>query len=202
MNPDALQPNVLPPAFLAGVLDEFDVGVLVLDGDEQLRHANRRARHELTADHPLQLVGGRIRARDGDGDDAQPLHQALQAALTQGRRRLLTLDRDGGGLSVAVLPVAEHPGLVMLMLGRRQLGDRCMLQWFASQHGLTPSEQRVLEALAEGQAPHEIADRQAVGIATVRTHIGSLRAKVGAPSIRALLHRMASLPPTAQRLPN
>jgi DNA-binding CsgD family transcriptional regulator len=200
MHHDAIHAQGLPPAFLAGVLDEFDVGVLVLDGDGQLRHANRRARHELTADHPLQLLAGRIRAREAG--DVAPLHQALQGALAQGRRRLLTLDRDGEALAVAVLPVAEHPGLAMIMLGRRQLGDRCMLQWFASQHGLTPSEQRVLEALAEGHAPHEIADQQRVGIATVRTHIGSLRAKVGAPSIRALLHRMASLPPTAQRLPS
>lgn len=188
------------PGFLACVLDELDVGVLVLDMEGQLRHANRRARHELTADHPLQLFAGRIRAREAA--DVAPLHLALQAALTQGRRKLLTLDREGEALAVAVLPVTEQPGLALLMLGRRQLSDRCMLQWFASQHGLTPCEQRVLEALAEGQAPHEIASAQQVGIATVRTHIGSLRAKVGAPSIRALLHRMASLPPAAQRLPS
>jgi DNA-binding CsgD family transcriptional regulator len=200
MSTTAAHLQALAPGFLAGVLDEFDVGVLVIDGDGQLRHANRRARHELTADHPLQLFAGRLRAREAA--DVAPLHQALQAALTQGRRRLLTLDLEGEALAVAVLPVAEQPGLAMIMLGRRQLGDRCMLQWFASQHGLTPSEQRVLEALAEGQAPHQIASHLSVGIATVRTHIGSLRSKVGAPSIRALLHRMASLPPMAQRLPS
>lgn len=185
--------------WMESVLDELDVGVLVVDADAQLVHANRRARHELQADHPLQLFAGRLRARDAD--DVAALHQALNGAQHGGRRRLLSLHDGGAPMSVAVVPVADTPGLAMLVLGRRHLGDRCMLQWFASQHGLTPSEQRVLEALAEGQAPDEIAQGLGVGIATVRSHIGSLRAKVGAPSIRALLHRMAALPPMAQRLP-
>lgn len=200
MSATAPPPQSPAPHFLSGVLDELDVGVLVVDGESQLRHANRRAWQELTADHPLQLLTGRLRARDAA--DVAPLQQAQQAALRQGRRHLLTLDREGSPVAVAVLPLAEQRGLVMLLLGRRHLGDRCMLQWFASQHGLTPSEQRVLEGLADGQAPHEIATELRIGIATVRTHIGSLRGKVGAPSIRALLHRMAGLPPMAQRLPN
>lgn len=200
MNPtNHLLQAAAPQAWMAGVLDELDVAVVVVDIEGQLCHANRRARHELTADHPLQLFAGRVRAREAA--DVAPLHQALVAAQTGGRRRLLTLDAAGEAMSVAVVPVPGAEGLAMLVLGRRHLGDRCMLQWFASQHGLTPCEQRVLEALADGHAPDEIAERLSVGIATVRSHIGSLRAKVGAPSIRALLHRMAGLPPMAQRLP-
>jgi DNA-binding CsgD family transcriptional regulator len=200
MHAEALIASPLPQPWLSGVLDELDVAVVVVDGDGQLCHANRRARHELTADHPLQLFAGRIRAREAS--DVAPLHQALLAAQTGGRRRLLTLDGSGEALSLAVVPVPGSEQLVMLVLGRRQLGDRCMLQWFASQHGLTPCEQRVLEGLADGQAPDEIAQRLRVGITTVRSHIGSLRSKIGAPSIRALLHRMAALPPMAQRLPS
>lgn len=200
MNPSQVLLNEsTPQAWMASVLDELDVAVLVVGTDSQLCHANRRARHELTADHPLQLFAGRVRARESA--DVAPLHQALVAAQTGGRRRLLTLDAAGEALSLAVVPVPGADGLAMLVLGSRRLGDRCMLQWFASQHGLTPCEQRVLEALADGRAPDQIAEQFSVGIATVRSHIGSLRAKVGAPSIRALLHRMAGLPPMAQRLP-
>jgi DNA-binding CsgD family transcriptional regulator len=189
-----------PSPWLGAVLDELDVGVLVVDVRAQLRHANRRARQELTADHPLLLEGGQLKARAAA--DACNLQMALEAASKSDKRRLLTLEADGEAWSVAVLPVPSEPELAMLVLGRRRLGDRCTLQWFASHHGLTPSEQRVMEALAEGHKPDEIAEHLSVGIATVRSHIGSLRAKVGAPSIRALLHRMAALPPMAQRLPN
>ncbi len=189
-----------PTPWLGAVLDELDVGVVVIDSQAQLRHANRRARQELTADHPLQLQVGHLKARTAA--DTTLLQVALQAARQGGRRRLLTLEDGGEAFSIAVLPVAAEPDLAMLVLGRRHLGDRCTLQWFASHHGLTAAEQRVMEALAAGQKPDEIAEQLSIGIATVRSHIGSLRAKVGAPSIRALLHRMAALPPTAQRLPN
>jgi len=200
MSQQVLPSSSLGGAWLESVLDELDVGVVVVDVDGQLQHANRRARHELTADHPLQLFAGRVRAREAS--DVAPLHQALLGTQCGGRRRLLTLDAQGEALCVAVVPVPAADGLAMLVLGRRHLGDRCMLQWFASQHGLTPCEQRVLEALADGHSPDEIASRLEIGIATVRSHIGSLRAKVGAPSIRALLHRMAGLPPMAQRVPS
>ncbi|WP_374662815.1 helix-turn-helix transcriptional regulator [Inhella sp.] len=186
--------------WMSGVLDELDVGIVIADVEGQLVHANRRARHELTADHPLQLFAGRVRAREAC--DVAPLHNALAGAAQGGRRRLLTLDAAGEALALAVVPVPEQPELVMLLLSRRHLGERCMLQWFATQHGLTPCEHRVLEALSDGDSPEQIAQKLSVGIATVRSHIGSLRAKVGAPSIRALLHRVASLPPMAQRLPS
>ncbi len=199
MNLSSPVPQTPPPLWLAGVLDELDVAIVVVDAEGQLRHANRRARHELGPEHPLQLFAGRVRAREAC--DVAPLHQALAGALTGGRRRLLTLDAAGEALSLAVVPVPDADGMAMLVLGRRHLGDRCMLQWFASQHGLTPCEQRVLEGLADGRSPDLIAEQLCVGIATVRSHIGSLRAKIGAPSIRALLHRMAGLPPMAQRLP-
>ncbi len=191
-----------PTSWMGAALDELDFGVLVVGDDGRLRHANRRARQELSADHPLQLFGGHVRARSSA--DVAPLHQAVQAALTSGRRRMLTLDAGGEALSVAVVPLGneQQAHAVMLMLGRRRLGDRCMLQWFASDHGLTPCEQRVLEALSDGHTPAGIAEQMRIGLATVRSHIGSLRAKVGAPSIRALLHQVASLPPMAQRLPN
>lgn len=196
----AASPLLNAGAWMPGVLDELDVGIVIADAEGQLVHANRRARHELTADHPLQLFAGRVRAREAS--DVAPLHQALSGAAQAGRRRLLTLDASGEALTLAVVPVPEQPELVMLLLSRRHLGERCMLQWFAAQHGLTPCEQRVLEALSDGASPDQIALKLSVGIATVRSHIGSLRAKVGAPSIRALLHRMASLPPMAQRVPS
>jgi DNA-binding CsgD family transcriptional regulator len=43
--------------------------------------------------------------------------------------------------------------------------------------------------------PTEIAQRQSVAVSTVRTQIGSIRAKTGAGSIRELVRQVAVLPP-------
>lgn len=47
---------------------------------------------------------------------------------------------------------------------------------------LTPREQEVLQALAEGLSDKEIAERLYIGIGTVRTHITSILAKLGVQS--------------------
>jgi DNA-binding CsgD family transcriptional regulator len=53
----------------------------------------------------------------------------------------------------------------------------------------------VLEHLCGGVRPTEIAQRQGVAVSTVRTQIGSIRAKTGATSIRELVRQVAVLPP-------
>lgn len=39
-----------------------------------------------------------------------------------------------------------------------------------------------------------------VALSTVRTHIGTIRAKTGASSVKELLHRVAQLPPMRHAL--
>jgi DNA-binding CsgD family transcriptional regulator len=67
--------------------------------------------------------------------------------------------------------------------------------WFARNHGLTLAETRVLEALSEGLQPSDIAARFGVGLSTVRSQIGSIRAKTRSDSIGALVRQVAVLPP-------
>jgi len=60
---------------------------------------------------------------------------------------------------------------------------------------LDAAETRVLVALCQGIPPGAAAAEIGVGIATVRTQIGSIRQKTGAQSIRALVRQVAVLPP-------
>ena len=53
----------------------------------------------------------------------------------------------------------------------------------------------VLAALGMGVAPADIAQEQGVKLSTVRTQIGSIRAKIGVSSITDLVRRVAALPP-------
>jgi DNA-binding CsgD family transcriptional regulator len=80
-------------------------------------------------------------------------------------------------------------------MGKRQVCGELSVQWFARSQGLTQAETRVLEALSEGMQPSDIAERHGVGISTIRSQIGSIRAKTHSDSIGALVRQVAVLPP-------
>jgi len=74
------------------------------------------------------------------------------------------------------------------------------VQGYARSMNLTPAETRVLERLCAGVRPSTIALEQAVAVSTVRTQIGSIRAKTGAGSISELVRQVAVLPPVVGAL--
>jgi DNA-binding CsgD family transcriptional regulator len=184
-------------SWLTATLDELDYGMLLLTESGHVVHANHVARIELDGQHPLQLVGRELRARHAH--DVATLHAALQNAALRGLRKLLTLGDSGHRACVSVVPVGggQAPGdaTTLLMLSKRQVCESLSVQGFARSHGLTPAETRVLVALCRGTPPGEIATELCVGIATVRSQIGSIRLKTGAESIRALVQQVAVLPP-------
>lgn len=184
---------------LPQVLDEIDDGLLLLGPARQVLHLNLAARLALAGAHPLQQIGAQLLPRRSQ--DHAPWNEAVHGALRQGRRRLLSLgDERGPRAEVTVMPLpgltaAPHAAGVLVALGRQQLGGALSLQGFARACRLSPGEESVLRALSDGLTPLEIAGQHGVALATVRTQIGSLRAKTGARSIRDLLQRVALLPP-------
>lgn len=201
-HPEASNDDVPPRAvafdngLAVRLLDEIDYGVLLLDEDGRIQHVNHLAALELDASHPLQRLGGELRARRGE--DQASLAAAL-AGARQGLRRLVTLGPPGREVAMSVVPLEPaRPGiarLMLLVLGKRHLCEPLSVQWFARAHGLTPAETRVLEALCDGLDARDIAERHGVGLATVRTQIGAIRAKTRADSIRDLVLQVATLPP-------
>ncbi len=193
--------------WLKAALAEIDYGVLLLDDDGRVVHANPVAHAETRSDHPLQLAGDRLRTRDVR--DASVLHAAIEGASRRGLRKLISLRMATGELvSLSVVPLAGiseagsgaavdlHPrNAVLVMLGKRRVGGELAIESFARIHGLSSGETRVLLALNAGLQPTELACRHGVAIATVRTQIGSIRAKTGASSIRNLLRQLTTLPP-------
>lgn len=187
--------------WLSLMLDEIDYGMVLLNEAGQVLHVNHAARAELDGEHPLQLLGRELRARLST--DVAPLNEALQAAQ-RGLRRLITLGGRGSALTLAVVPLGAQasgaPQATLLLLGKRRVCERLSVQWFARAHSLTPAETRVLEGLCSGLDPREVADQHGVGLATVRTQIGSIRAKTATESIRDLVQRVAVLPPMVSSL--
>lgn len=185
---------------VAALFDELDYGVMLLRGEGTLVFANHAARAEMQAGGPLAVADGHLQAVQPG--DAAALAAALGGAQ-RGLRRLATLGRAGARRELAFVPMASEagePALVAVVFGRRKLCEPISVQYFARGHGLTPAETRVLEMLCDGLEPREITHANGVGMATVRTQIHSIRDKTGAASIRALIQRVAMLPPMVSSL--
>lgn len=174
--------TALPARLLEHVLDHIDYGIACVDDSGRLLHANRAARESWPAVHP----------------EREPLRSAIHAAASRGIRRLVEAGVAGARFTVAVIPLAELAGgctEVLLVLGKRSVCERLSSYWYGVARGLTAAEQGVLEEIAAGCSPRDIAERRSVSLATVRSHIASLRGKTGTDNLYALLREMAQLPP-------
>lgn len=186
-------------SMLALLVDQIDAGLVVCDPQGRILVGNRAARDELARQRLLQGLDGRLRC--ARGVDA-PLDAALQHAA-RGRRRLLLLASATDQLMVSLAPLTDTPGAespVLVLLGRREPCSALSLELFGSLHGLTLAERRVLRDLLADTSPREIADTQGVALCTVRSHIASIRNKLGVRSIEALLLRAVGLPPMSGAL--
>jgi DNA-binding CsgD family transcriptional regulator len=184
-------------SWLIRMLDEIDYGMLLLAADSRVLYSNHAARQALQQAHALAVQDGVLRPRRPQ--DVAPLAEAL-AAAARGLRSLLMLGLEDTRTSVSVVPVSGpadggRGASTLLVLGRREMCPQLSLRGYARESALTPAETRVLEMLCEGFLPAEIAAQQTVALSTVRTQIGSIRAKTGANSIRELVRLAARLPP-------
>ncbi|MCR5868387.1 MAG: helix-turn-helix transcriptional regulator [Aquincola tertiaricarbonis] len=193
-------PGGVPQALaLAQVLEEIDYGLLVLDAHDQLVHANHAALSQLDEWHPLQLQAGR-RLRAVRPREAGALQAALEAARHRGLRTMVALAGPQGQRStVAVIPLAATAdtasGSVLVVLGKRRVCEELTAVSFGKTHGLTAAETRVLLCLCNGDSPAEAARRNGVKVSTTRTHISSIRTKLGARNLDELVRTVAVLPP-------
>lgn len=193
-------PDGLPHALaLAQVLEEIDYGLMVLDEHDQLVHANNAALAQLDPWHPLQLQAGR-RLRAVRPREAGALQAALEAARHRGLRTMVALSGPQDQQStVAVIPLAASAdtpaGSVLVVLGKRRVCEELTAVSFGKTHGLTAAETRVLLCLCNGDSPAEAALRNGVKVSTTRTHISSIRTKLGARNLDELVRKVAVLPP-------
>ncbi len=188
----------------ARMLDVVDYGMLLLVDESRVTYANQTALDELDDGHPLQVQGRDLRARSPH--EALALRQALNAALQRRVQSLLNLRGLGGlggdGVSVAVVPLGD-PGetpTALLIFGQRRGREGLSTDAFARHHQLTTAETRVLKMLCAGCRPADIAAAHGVRVSTVRTQVGSIRAKVGTHDIGGILRQVARLPPLPCRV--
>jgi DNA-binding CsgD family transcriptional regulator len=188
-------------AHLLRVLDEVDYGVLIIDAQGTILHANHLARHELASGRMLVSYGNSLLG--SSANFTAQIQNAMEAAF-RGQRRLVLLNKGDRELSLAFTPLS-HPleadtPTVLVMLSRQSACDNLAVRMFARTIGLSPSEEAVLMGLCRGLEIPEIAAEHGVAPSTIRSQIKTLREKAGSPSIRRLLQRINSLPPVVPAL--
>jgi DNA-binding CsgD family transcriptional regulator len=191
----------LDQALLLRVLDEVDYGVLVIDGQGRLRHANHLARHEMISARLIMNHGNTLLGVTTDF--TVQIQQALEQAL-RGQRRLVSLRSASRELSLAFIPLS-HPletdePSVLVLLSRQSACENLAVRMFARSQNLSPSEESVLMGLCRGLSIPDIAAEHGVVQSTVRSQIKALREKTGCPSIRLMMQRVNSLPPVVPAL--
>jgi DNA-binding CsgD family transcriptional regulator len=183
------------------VLDELDYPLLLVSSTLALLWRNRAAAQLPVGALPIHLQDERLVA-DTVADHG-PLRRAVVAAVHQGRRSLLTLSAgEPGEADIAVVPLGSAPAAdaALLICPKPHVCPALTLDCYARRRKLTSGETRVLRGLCNGLAPDDIARDHGVAVSTVRTQIGSLRAKTGAKDLRALALKLATLPPLVTAL--
>ena len=189
-----LQPIRLE-GLVAQMIDEVDYPML-LATPSQLLHANRAALQEMRPGGALALLDAE---RYAHASALGNLRHAVSLALAAGLRQWVSVALGDDAADVSVVPLSDRghglPQAAVLTFPRAELCPEISLTRFARAHGLTPAETAVLRALCTGLVPDEIARRHGVKLSTVRTQLSVIRAKTQAPHLRAMVERMARLPP-------
>jgi DNA-binding CsgD family transcriptional regulator len=188
-------------SWLSAMLDEVDYPMLLVSPTAQVMHANKVARTELCAPHPLQVLGTELHSRQAN--DLQLLQQAIESASQRGWRRLVWLGARGEAqVCVAVVPLlgADRRQATLLVVGKSRVCEELSVHWFARSHALTTAETEVLRGLCSGLRPQEVAARQGVALSTIRTQVSSIRAKTRTSSVPSLVRKVALLPPLVNAL--
>ena len=186
---------------LMRMLDEIDYGLILLNQQLKVWHANHLARVELARRQLLHVQDDCLSTRVVGR--LVPLQAAMHRAA-QGIRCLLDLrpqDASQAGISIALVPMGHpaecfpDPLPVMAITCRPQLCARISLHFFAQSYGLTRTEEAVLEALVQGHEVEDIVRERGLAMSTVRSHVKQLRQKTQSNSMRELLNKVSVLPP-------
>lgn len=181
------------------------LGVMALDAQCRIRHANP------VAEHWARQLGWGLR---GTKADSHALHTLRQGTQTTGRPQALRLTTPQGAQAVA-LAWAPQPGHSASWL-QRALGSGAQDGWLAghlvvlikplrANASLTPSqlmelfdlsaaEARLAHNLSEGLTLEDAAARHQVSINTVRTQLRGVLAKTGCTRQTDLVALLARMP--------
>jgi DNA-binding CsgD family transcriptional regulator/PAS domain-containing protein len=201
---DLLEMKSIETELMASALDRIAAGVIVVEGEGRVVHANGAARRLLDDGTSVRIVNGRLTSLDRN--TAKRLAEALRSAaqVASGSIPAYFGIRLPGASDV---PCLAH---VMPLLGpvtRARIGAAATAVVFITQadnrpsrveclaaaFDLTPTELNVMSLLADGRSIVEAAAQLGIADSTARTHVKHLYHKTGVErqsELTALVHRL------------
>lgn len=121
--------------------------------------------------------------------DGPEFHNAVMAAVSPERRTTVVpvFDEDRSPQLVIVTPLkGSDPRLALVIFESDKTDHDGLLKQFFDIYNLTPSEKQIAQGIVLGQSVTEIAASAGLSVATVRSHVKQIFAKMG-------LHRQSEL---------
>lgn len=174
-----LAPSRLVADAQAAAFDRLQTPTLVLDAEGRLLHANAQGESLLRENSSLALSAGRVVAVDPHLGCRWRLLVQQAACALGGSLPFERAGRPPFTALVAPLRGASPPDAAVLVLLRDPEHQVPSPDLLCQLFGLTATEARVAAAIAEGQAPEQIARRMGIGVGTVRSHLRQVLTKTG-----------------------
>jgi DNA-binding CsgD family transcriptional regulator len=171
-------------------LDLLAIGVVVVDAQAMIIHANLAARLMLSAGTPIRSDRGELRTylpetsaavrrAIAEASGAEPMNGTAGVGIP-------VPQASGDPALIHILPL-RHGNLrdtialhaLALFITTASEGEAQPAQAVAAVFELSPAESRVLERLIAGRTPAEIAQDIGSALPTVRTHLSNIFAKTG-----------------------
>lgn len=182
--------KTIEAASFEATLEVMANGVLLLDSEARVIHANAAAERSLRARDAIYVTDGRLTLRDNDAMKA--LSSAIAKSASAGKLGPSGLGvpargQSGLGVILHVLPL-EHLALrcsfearavAAVFVTTAQSRPRLPADALALLYDLTPAEIRTCELIVEGLSPGNIAQRIGVAPSTARSHLLRVFEKTG-----------------------
>jgi DNA-binding CsgD family transcriptional regulator len=206
---DLLERRTLLRDEMAATLDLLTAGVVLVDANGVIIHANAAALRLLDDGAVVRRVGGSLSTHDPRR--AKELHTAIAAAASEAGQgqasgvAIPIVGRADRELVAWVLPLthglrnefaAPFSASVAVFLRDCDAPAALPGELFIRRYGITPAESRVLMMNVQGMSAADTAEALGISQATVKTHLKNLFAKTGAHRQSDLVRlAMAALPP-------
>jgi DNA-binding CsgD family transcriptional regulator len=186
---DVLNMQAIKLGTFESAFDLLQAGVVIVDSDCKIFHANRAAAAMLEAQWPIHAAHGELRTRLPQATAALKKAVAVRTEPAIGALGIgVPLPQpDGDPAHIHVLPLKTgtvRPRLAprasaALFITTREGGGGPPAEAIAAIFDLTLAEIRTVERLLAGRSPAEIADDLGLALPTVRTHLAKIFAKTG-----------------------
>lgn len=187
---------------LAAMMEALGAAMLLVARNGRLLHHNGAAGEIIARSGALAVRQGQLVGTSPLAERLlrQMIARALAPSGSEAAAAALPCP-DGGRLELTSIGVAAGGGHrhAMLIAANPWRQDGSVEQRLRAFYNLSPGEAALAIAIAEGATAAEIADKRGVALATVRTQIKNIAAKLGCSRQSEIVARVKALPPLRVR---